>query len=160
MGSCSTKKRMLSALEGTHFKRTNLLVSDLEKSLVIYRDILGFNVFKISDSSEDSYSYPVFKLPNEAKIKFCTLNSPDQVRTIALSQITGIELPTPSSAPHMSASVIRVKDLLGTMKKIKALGLSITPAKIAEGSDGMTFMEQAFVDHDGHLIVLYEFQKS
>jgi len=160
MSSCASVKKITPSLEGTHFKRTNLLISNLGRSLVIYRDILGFTVHKMSVSSEDSYSYPVFKIPKEAKLKFCTLDSPDQVRTIALTEITGIDLPPPPSTPHLSASVLRVKDLPEAMKKIKALGLSITEPKIASGSDGMTFMEQAFVDYDGHLIVLYEFQKS
>jgi len=158
--SSSKLKSATPTLEGTHFKRTNLLISDLEKSLIIYRDILGFTVHKMSDSSEDSYSYPVFNIPKEAKLKFCTLDSPDQIRTIALTQISGIDLPKPPSSPLMSASVIRVKDLPSVMKKIETLGLEITKPKIAVGSDGNTFMEQAFVDFDGHLIVLYEFQKS
>jgi len=158
--SCATKQSLSPSLDGTHFKRTNLLISDLDKSLTIYRDILGFTIHKISDSSKDSYSYPVFNIPKEAKLKFCTLDSPDQIRTIALTQISGVKLPKPSSSPHLSASVLRVKDLPKTIEKIKALGLTITKPKIAQGSDGMTFMEQAFVDYDGHLIVLYEFQKS
>lgn len=158
--SSANLKSATVSLEGTHFKRTNLLISDLAKSLTIYRDILGFTVHKVSESNEDSYSYPVFNIPKEAKLKFCTLDSPDQIRTIALTEITGIVLPPPPSSPRMSASVIRVKDLPGTMKKIEALGLEITKPKIAVGSDGNTFLEQAFVDFDGHLIVLYEFQKS
>jgi len=160
LSSCTSVKKQSPTLEGTHFKRTNLLITNLDRSLSIYRDILGFSVHKISDSREDSYSYPVFNIPKEAKLKFCTLDSPDQIRTIALTQITGIELPKPPSVPRLSASVIRVKDLPGVMKKIAALGLEITEPKIAVGSDGNTFMEQAFVDYDGHLIVLYEFQKS
>lgn len=158
--SCASTKNKSVSLEGTHFKRTNLLISDLDKSLAIYRDILGFSIHKMSDSSEDSYSYPVFNIPKEAKLKFCTLDSPDQIRTIALTQITGIELPKQPSVPRLSASVIRVKDLPDVIKKIAALGLETTEPKIAVGSDGNTFMEQAFVDFDGHLIVLYEFQRS
>ena len=160
LSSCASKENIVSTLEGTHFKRTNLLISDLDKSLTIYRDILGFTVHKISNSSEDSYSYPVFNIPKEAKLKFCTLDSPDQVRTIALTQISGVSLTKPPATPHLSASVLRIKNLPQAMEKIKALGLSITEPRIAVGSDGMTFLEQAFIDYDGHLIVLYEFQKS
>ena len=38
---------------------------------------------------------------------------------------------------------------------VAALGLTITEPKVAGGAD-FTFVEQAFVDFDGHLIVLYE----
>lgn len=160
IASCASVKKSTPSLEGTHFKRTNLLISNLDRSLSIYQDILGFTIHKMSDSSADSYSYPVFNIPKEAKLKFCTLDSPDQIRTIALTQVSGIDLPKPPSAPLMSASVIRVKDLPGAMAKIEALGLQITEPKVAVGSDGNTFLEQAFVDFDGHLIVLYEFQRS
>lgn len=160
LSSCSSTKNNVASIEGTHFKRTNLLITDLDKSLTIYRDILGFTVHKMSESSEDSYSYPVFNIPKEAKLKFCTLDSPDQIRTIALTEISGIDLPPPPSSPHLSASVLRVKDLPATINKIIALGLKVTDPKVATGSDGMKFLEQAFVDYDGHLIVLYEFQKS
>lgn len=139
------------------FKRSTLLVSNLEQSLKVYRDILGFSVFKIEASSSDSYSYPVFKIPKEATIKFATLNSPTQVRTMALTEVTGVELPKPQP-PLMSAAVINVDDLDKVMAQIKALGLEMTDPKIDEGND-FTFKEQAFVDFDGHLIVLYQIVK-
>lgn len=156
--SCSNKTIAPLIQEGTHFKRTNLLVANLEKSLTIYRDILDFKIHKISPSSKESFSYPVFNIPKEANLKSCTLDSPDQIRTIALTEVTGIQLPSPPSQPHLSASVIRVRDLPMVMEKIKALGLSTTNSKIAQGSDGGMFVEQAFVDFDGHLIVLYEYK--
>ena len=145
--------------EDTHFKRTNLLVSDLDKSLEIYRDILGFSIHKLSESSKDSYSYPVFNIPRNAKMRFCTLDSPDQIRTMALTEVKGVELPSLPNRPMMSASVIRVKNLSDVIEKIQSLGLQTTEPKVATGSDDGTFTEQAFVDYDGHLIVIYEFQK-
>ena len=138
----------------THFKRITLVVSDIDKSLKIYRDVLGFKVHKIFDSESDSYSYPVFKIPKEAKIRFCTLDSSDQIRTIALTEVKGIELPK-SQSPIMTASVIRVSNLTEVMLKIASLGLEYTEQKIDEGSDSL-FKEQSFIDFDGHLIVLYE----
>jgi len=157
MSSCSTKKGLAVIQDGTHFKRTNLVVADLEKSLTIYRDILGFTVHKMSNSSKNSFSYPVFNIPKEANLKSCTLDSPDQIRTLALTEVTGIRLPELSSRPHMTASVIRVSDLPSVIKKIENLGLTISESKMATGSDGGIFLEQAFVDYDGHLIVLYEY---
>ena len=46
-------------------------------------------------------------------------------------------------------------DLAGKFEQIEALGLTTTEPKIAGGVD-FDFVEQAFVDYDGHLIVLYE----
>lgn len=39
-----------------HLKRVNLVVADLERALKVYRDILGFKVFEVSNSSPTSYS--------------------------------------------------------------------------------------------------------
>lgn len=140
---------------GTHVKRPTLLVADLETSLQIYRDILGFTVHHINDSEKDSYSYPVFKLPKHAKIRFCSLDSPVEVRTLALTEVKGVSLPRPV-IPHMFTCVIRVKDLPQVMENIKALGLEHTEPRMDVGSHGATFLEQSFVDFDGHLIVIYE----
>ena len=142
--------------DGANFKRVTLVVSDLDRSLEIYRDVLGFTLDGIMDSSEASYSYPVFKIDPEAKVRFATLSAgPAQVRTRALTEITGMELPKPGR-PHMTASVIRVDDLEGTFKKLEAMGLETVPPKIAERPGEFKFVEQAFVDFDGHLIVLYQ----
>ena len=47
-------------------KRVNLLVRDIDRSLAVYRDILGFRVFQCSDSGPQSFSYPVFRIPPQA----------------------------------------------------------------------------------------------
>lgn len=141
--------------QGTHYKRITLVIADIDRSLKIYRDILGFSVHNIKDSEADSYSYPVFRLPPEAKIRFCTMDSPDQIRTIGFTEVKGIDLPK-ERHPHMSASVIRVEEIELVIEKIKALNLYTTELKIDTNSNDLTFKEQAFVDFDGHLIVLYE----
>lgn len=141
---------------GANFKRVTLVVSDLERSLEIYRDILGFQLDGIMDSTEASYSYPVFNIDPKAKIRFATLSAgPEQVRTMALTEVTGMELPKPGR-PFMTASVIRVGDIEDTFGKLEALGLKTVPPKIAERPGEFKFVEQAFVDFDGHLIVLYQ----
>jgi len=136
------------------YKRVTLVVADIERSLTIYRDILDFTVNYIKDSASDSYSYPVFKIPKGAKIRFGALDSPTQERTIGLTEVKGCELPKPS-APIMSASVIKVEDLDGVMQQIKALGLETTEPEM-DSNEYAAFKEQAFIDFDGHLIVLYE----
>ena len=145
--------------DGAHFKRVNLVVSDLERALTIYRDILGFVPGNIGTSSADSYSYPVFKIDPAAKLRFVTLSAPpEQIRTLALTEVTGIELPR-RSLPHLTASVIRVNDIEATFEKILALDLEVTETKYAGGTE-FKFWERAFVDYDGHLIVLYQIDES
>ncbi len=138
----------------TFYKRVTLVVADLERSLKIYRDILGFTVNSLEPSDDDSYSYPVFRIPTHAKITFATLDGPEQNRTIGLTEVKGCDLPK-NEGIHMNASVIKVANLEMAMNQIKILGLETTEPT-TDSNDHFTFSEQAFVDFDGHLIVLYE----
>lgn len=142
----------------TFYKRVTLVVADLEQSLKIYRDILGFTVNSLEPSDDDSYSYPVFRIPEHAKITFATLDGPEQNRTIGLTEVKGCELPK-NDGIHMNASVIKVADLKVAMAQIEALGLETTEGT-TDSNDNFTFSEQAFVDFDGHLIVLYEIMEN
>jgi catechol 2,3-dioxygenase-like lactoylglutathione lyase family enzyme len=137
-------------------KRVNLCVADMERSLKVYRDILGFRVNHLKDSTSDSYSYPVFQFPKHAKLRFATLDSPTQERTFALTEVTGITLPRPP-LPHMSAVVLNCVNFDEVVAKVKAMGLAVVPEQALPGPDGKPKgRETAFVDPDGHLIVLYK----
>jgi len=134
-------------------KRVNLLVRDMERSLAIYRDILGFRVFQCSDSTPQSYSYPVFRLPPEARLRFCTLDSSTETRALALTQVTGAELPRPTP---LSASVVRVSDLDAVQAKLRAAGLDVVEPRRSQTAEGRDFRELAFTDPDGPLLGLYQ----
>lgn len=136
-------------------KRVNLLVRDLDRSLAVYRDILGFRNAQVSQSSPQSYSYPVFRLPAQAKLRFCTLDSATEVRALALTEVTGIELPAP--APIVTSTpVIRVEDFDEVHARLKAAGLDVVEPRRSKTVEGRDFRELAFTDPDGHLVVLYE----
>jgi catechol 2,3-dioxygenase-like lactoylglutathione lyase family enzyme len=137
-------------------KRTNLCVADMERSLKVYRDILGFTVSELKVSLPTSYSYTVFEIPKDARIRFATLDSPTQVRTIALTEITGVELPRPSR-PFMSATVINCDNFDDVITQVKAMGLKVIPEQPLAGADGKPKgREGAFIDPDGHVVVLYK----
>ena len=142
--------------DGADFKRVTLVVADMERSLQIYRDILGFTLDGIMDASGESYSYPVFRIDESAKVRFATLSGgPDRIRTMALTEVTGMELPKPGR-PYMTATVIGVDDLDATFALLEELGLETVPGTIAERPGEFKFKERAFIDFDGHLIVLYQ----
>ncbi len=137
-------------------KRINLCVADMERSLKVYRDILGFTVNYMKDSASDSYSYPVFMFPKEAKLRFATLDSPTQERTFALTEVRGIELPK-LPVPHMTAVVLNCINFDEVVAKATAMGLKVIPEQALPDLDGKPKgRETAFVDPDGNLIVLYK----
>ena len=151
----ATTKPTYRSISYPHFKRANLVVTDIERALTIYQDILGLEANAIGESSSDSFSYPVFNFPKTSSLRSVTLNEPGEARTLALTEVSGITPSTPPNAPHMTAHVIGVTGLKEKIQRIQALGLETTHSKIAGGAE-FEFIEQAFVDYDGHLIVLYE----
>jgi len=140
---------------GVALKRVNLLVRDMERSLAIYRDILGFRVFQCADSSPQSFSYPVFRIPAEAKLHFCTLDSSTEVRALALTEVRGVELPAQPQV-QLSAPVIRVRRIDAVLAGLKAAGLDVVEPRRSRTAEGHEFTELAFTDPDGHVVVLYE----
>lgn len=142
-----------------HLKRQTLLVADLDRSLAIYRDILGFTVARITESSPDSYSYPVFNVPADATLRFATLDSDTEARQFALTEVRGAELPRPDpKAIRTSTPVIQVRDFDAALAALRETGLEIVEPTTARSADGRLFKEMAFIDPDGHLVVLYEFE--
>lgn len=137
------------------FQRANLCVADLERSLRLYRDILGFSVEFTKDSEPDSYSYPVFSIPKQARLRFCVLTAnADQPRSLALTEITGIDM-APVPEPKPSALVLSVQDIDGVLAKLAEEQLTVYEEEKLITQDGREGREIGFLDYDGHLIVIY-----
>jgi catechol 2,3-dioxygenase-like lactoylglutathione lyase family enzyme len=141
-----------------HIKRPCLIVADLERSLVLYRDILGFRLDYISAASPNSYLYPVFGLPEQAKLTFAALSTESEPRALALTEVKGIEL-TPPSPPYRTALVIRVSNLAATIEKIRDLQLPVIEPNSFTTPPNLQFTEQAFCDRDAHVIMLYQMRE-
>jgi catechol 2,3-dioxygenase-like lactoylglutathione lyase family enzyme len=136
-------------------KRVNLLVADLDRSLAIYRDILGFRVFEISESSPESYSYAVFGIPAAARLRFATLDSSTETRALALTEVKGVDMPAPQ-AFGTSSPVIRVTHFDEVLARLRAAGLRVVEPRRSKTPEGREFSELGFTDPDGHVVVLYQ----
>ena len=151
----NTEKIVASSL---HLKRPCLLVADLERSLSLYRDCLGFQLDYIGKADPDSYLYPVFQLPVTAELRFAALSTEQEPRALALTEVKGSSLPPPTT-PYRGATVIRVPSLANVLPKLRSLSLTPIEASSFYAPPNLTFTEQAVCDFDGHLIVLYEVQQ-
>jgi catechol 2,3-dioxygenase-like lactoylglutathione lyase family enzyme len=69
------------------FQRANFLVSDLDRALILYRDILGMRLDHVEESEDDSYSYDVFEIDKKIQIKFALLSYSNQPRIMALTEL-------------------------------------------------------------------------
>ncbi len=137
------------------FQRGNFVVSDLDRALTFYRDVLGFEVAYTHGHNPDSYSIPVFNIPDGAQLGFCTLSTRDQVRVMALTEIKGVPL-EPVPAPRRSAIVLDVADPDAIMEGAGALGLTVYSEERLETNDGRIGREIGIVDFDDNLVVIYK----
>ena len=136
-------------------KRINLIVSDLDQSLEIYRDVIGMEVFEIKNSEKGSYAYKVFNLPEDADMRYASLNIGSKTRGFSLTEIKNAELPSLDGI-KMTTAVIQVKGLREIYDKIINMNLYSTEIDEDTTPEGITFAEFSFTDYDGHLVVLYE----
>ena len=137
------------------FQRGNFVVSDLDRALTFYRDVLGFSVAYRNGHNPESYSIPVFNIPEGAELGFCTLSTRDQVRVMALTEIRGVPLP-PVPPPRRSAIVLDIDDPDAIVQGAKALGLRVYHEQRLETNDGRVGREIGIVDFDDNLIVIYK----
>ena len=140
---------------GLHLKRPCILVSDLDRALTIYQDILGFRLDYRSPADDDSYLYSVFRIPADAKLAFAALSTSYEPRSLALTEVKGIEL-QPPTLPHRIGTVIRVESVAKTIEQIQKLDLDIVNPNCFTAPPNLAFTEQAFSDYDGNLIVIYD----
>ncbi len=136
------------------FQRANFVVSDLDRSLRFYRDVLGFEVAFVKDSDEASYSYPVFEIDRDATIRFAVLSAPGQPRVMALTEVSKALDDVPF--PRRAAIVLEVADVDTVVAAASAAGCQV----YAEGEllthDGRSGREVGIVDYDGNLTVIYK----
>lgn len=143
-----------STPRAVRFQRANFIVTDLDRALNLYRDILGLQVEFIKDSEPDSYSYPVFEIDQNAKLRFAVLSTADQPRVMALTEIQGIDIQA-LNRPRRAAIVLDIPDIDGVLTDCAAQGFSTYPEERLETHDGRIGREVGIVDDDDNLVVIY-----
>lgn len=140
-----------------YLKRPALVVDNLDRSLAIYRDILGFKVQFIKASAQDSYSYDVFNISRDIPMRFATLTAggPD-LSIFGLIEAPGARTPPDPTALRTSAVVIHVDDLDVVMLALRARAdVTLLPEFALATQDGRKGREVAMIDPDGHAILMY-----
>lgn len=140
------------------FQRANFVVRNIEKSLTLYRDVLGFEVAFIQGSPDDSYSYPVFEIDTVHKLRFAVLSTADQVRVMALTEVPA-ELPAVPN-PRRAAIVLEVGDVDAVCEDARAAGCKVYEEEELHTHDGRVGREVGIVDFDGNLVVIYKIPAS
>ncbi len=141
--------------QSVRFQRANFVVEDIDKALTFYRDVLGFDVTFRKGHNPNSYSIPVFEIPDGAELDFAILSLPDQPRIMALSGIKNVPL-EPVPHPRRGAIVLDVADPDKAMAESAALGLKVYDEGRLETHDGRIGREIGIVDFDDNLVVIYQ----
>lgn len=142
---------------GSHFKRATVLVSDLDRALSLYRDVLGFRVEVQMPLKPTSYAYTMFNVDPAATMRMAMLSSDTQQRTLALIEVSGAPVNVPS-APRPASMVIKASDLPGMVNKARAMGLTVFKELDLTTVDGRKGKEQGLLGPDGHLVILYQLE--
>ena len=137
-----------------NFQRANYVVTDLEQSLKLYRDVLGFKVIFSKDAPEDSYSYDVFEIKKGSDMGFCVLGTDDEPNCMALTELREGRL-DPCPSPRRAAIVLRVEHFDEAVEGAQKLGLKTYQEDRLETNDGRIGRELGIVDFDGNLVVIY-----
>jgi catechol 2,3-dioxygenase-like lactoylglutathione lyase family enzyme len=143
---------------GAYFKRQLYVVSDMDRALTLWRDVIGFQPGDVTTSGENSYSREVFNVPQGVRMRFVTLSAgPAQIRTLALLEVPK-DLVPPKTGVRMTAAVVDARGRLDEIAaKAKQLGLTVFSRRdLPSQTQGMG-VEQGFLDWDGNVIVLYQF---
>lgn len=140
-----------------YFQRAALLVNDLDKAFEVYRDLLGFELEYVADQNDEAFAYEIFDIPEAVDIRFATLSSQSQQRTLAL-----IEAPGHAESlgdARRAATVIQVESVAKTLAAATDLGLKICqPRTERDPAKGPPRTESGFYDHDGHTVVIYNLE--
>jgi len=144
----------MSKKQQTRFQRGNFVVSDLDRALTFYEGVLGFEVTFRKGHNPESYSIPVFEIPEGAELGFAILSLPNQPRIMALSEIKNVPMP-PVPHPRRGAIVLEIADPDAVMDGARKLGLHVYEEGRLETHDGRIGREIGIVDFDDNLVVIY-----
>ncbi len=142
-------------MSGVRFQRGNHVVADLDRALCFYQGVLGFDVTFTLPHNPESYSFPVFDIPPEARMRFCVLSTQTQERVMALTEIAAVAL-APVPHPRRSAIVLEIEDPDAVMAGARALGLRVYDEEVLKTKDGRVGREIGIVDFDDNLVVIYK----
>ena len=136
------------------FQRANYVVRDLDRALEFYVGVLGLSLDLVKESDAASYSYTVFGIPRDARIRFAVLSAPGQGRVMALTEITGVVL-DPIAAPRRAAIVVETPDLDSVAARARAAGFEVCPEGVLLTFDGRRGRELGLIDADDNPTVAY-----
>ena len=140
------------------FQRANYVVSDIDRAMTFYCDVLGLDLVFLKPSDPDNYSYEIFGLPKDKPMRFAVLRTEDQPNVMALTEIKGgIGF---DEGPRRTAIILETPEIDRVIKESKELGLKVFGEDKLITKDGREGREFGILDFDGNLVVVYLITKA
>lgn len=136
--------------------RSNFLVADLDRALLLYRDILGFKVDVMMPVKPDSFMYDIFNVDRAGKMRIAFLSSPDhRFGAIGMTEIKGVELPS-VKGPYPSVLIVEVKGRFESLyEKMRAAKPALKVGRVYELTNPSR-REFPVTDYDGNRIIIMQ----
>jgi hypothetical protein len=111
----------------------------------------------VAGQDDEAFAYEIFDIPEGVEIRFATLSSQSQQRTLALIEAPGHAASLGDA--RRAAAVIQVASVAETLAAATELGLKICqPRTSLDPAKGPPRTESGFYDHDGHTVVIYNLE--
>jgi len=142
-----------SSYQGVEFRRWSPIVSNLDETIHLYVDILGFELGSVTVDPKTSYVFEVFAIDRDVTTRHATFDAGDEKRVLSVVEVPGAKVRT-DNLPRMSAVLLNARGHFDEIVRrlIEEGYQTLTPHKL--GKNGI---EIGFIDRDGHLYALYEF---
>lgn len=148
-----TAEEPAPAYEGALIKRWSPVVSDLDRAILLYRDILGFELARVYEDRPESYVYTIFNVPEGVTTRHAVFNAGAEQRVLSVVEVPGMISARLTEAPRQSALLVNAN---GRFDEIVALLDKHGFERLPMHALGATGIEMGFLDQDGHLYSLYE----
>lgn len=144
-------------------KRPLVVVSDLERSLRFYVDVLGLELYSVDpyyDKNPDSLGYAMFGVPQGSRKRMAMLNTSDEIRGLTLQEIRDVPMNF-SARPRSFTILFETDDLLGIRERAQRAGMEIIEPQLGDipatsTTPALRFIEFAVMDPDDHVISFFQ----
>ena len=133
-----------------------LVVADMERSLTLYRDILGLEMVEDRPMTASAFVGAIFNAAPADLVRTVKLSAgPEQPRVLHLFEIRGYK-DAAADAVRPGAIAIQVSGLDRIAAAVKTGPYTVLGENRWAEDSGRTGKEIAFSDTDGHVLIVYE----
>lgn len=145
-------------------KRPLLLVTDLQRSVAFYRDVIGLEVYNVEtvyNNDPDGMGNKLLNLPPGTRWRVATLNTSDEARGITLREVPDVDFAV-SQEPRKQIILFEASEALGVYRRALAAGVEVFPPAFGgtTASNGMRLLEFGLLDPDGYVLAFFKYVDS